>query len=636
MKRLTTFLLLFGIPCLLQAANVSRLIQLTDYVGVDYANAVADGEVVSPGEYAEMQDFAAAIVELAAGLPVSEAGRQITAQAERLSGLVASRAPAGEVRTLSSNMRQALVSGYDVTVSPRRAPDIEKARGIYTQQCAGCHGMTGHGDGPMANSLDPPPIDFLDTDRFRERTLLGLYNTITLGVQGTAMQAFAGLDENERWGLAFYVGQLATTVSEQAAGKRLWEQGGAIHELAQQESFTTQTPAEAEAKYGASGLAIMAYLRANPANLFPSTGMQPLDYSRAKLAESLDAYTAGNREAAYQLAIDAYLEGFELMEANIDAVDSGLRKEVEGAMTAYRNLVRKGAPADAVGAALKQIDGLLSTAEAKLDETALSGKTAFFSSLVILLREGLEALLVVAALAAFLVKTGRRDGLVYLYAGVAGAFVLGALTWIASNTVIDISGAQRELTEGLAALFAAVVLFSVGFWMHTRSSAAQWKVFIESSMKKHLGRGTLWGLAGLSFIAVYREIFEVVLFYQALWMQSAADGRHMIFIGLIVASVLLVVLAWLILRYSTRLPLRQFFVVSGIFMFVLAFIFTGKGIAALQEAGKIPLNPVNIPGIEVLGIYPNMEVIIMQLLLIAAAAFMLYRSESGKKKVSAC
>jgi len=635
MKRLAALFLLFGIPCLLQAATVSRLIQLTDYVGVDYANAVADGAVVSPGEYAEMQDFTAAIVELAAALADTKAGRQVVAQAKQLSGLVADRAPTGEVRALSSAMRQALVSDYDISVSPQRVPDLEKAKGSYSQQCAGCHGMTGHGDGPMANSLNPPPTDFLDRARFRERTLLGLYNTITHGVQGTAMQAYAGLHENERWGLAFYVGQLATTAAEQTTGEKLWKQDEATHELARLESFTTHTPAETSTKYGTSGLAIVAYLRAHPENLFHETGTQPLAYSRAKLAESLAAYQAGNRESAWQLAIDAYLEGFEFMEANIDAVDSQLRKKIEGAMTAYRNLIRKGAPVDAVGADLKQINSLLATAEMKLDATALSGKTAFFSALIILLREGLEALLVVAALAAFLVKTGRQDGLVYLYAGIVGAFVLGALTWLASNTVIDISGAQRELTEGLAALFAAVVLFSVGFWMHSRSSAAQWKVFIESNLRKHLGRGTLWGLAGLSFIAVYREIFEVVLFYQALWMQSTADGRHMIFSGVIVAAVLLVILAWLILRYSTRLPLRQFFAASGIFMFVLAFIFTGKGIAALQEAGKIPLDPVNIPGIEVLGIYPNLEVISMQLLLIAAAIFMLYHSESGSRKVPA-
>jgi len=635
MKRLAILFVLLSAPCLLQAANVPQLIQLADYVGVDYAEAVHNGEIINPGEYAEMQDFSAAIVEQVAALPDSATRRQLAAQAQQLSRLVAERAAASEVKTLSANMRQALISGYDVIVSPRRAPDMDRASGLYTQQCAGCHGMTGHGDGPMANTLSPAPTDFLDRSRFRERSLLGLYNTITHGVQGTAMQPYTDMGDNERWSLAFYVGQLATTPAEQALGEQLWQQGETANQLARLESFTTQTPTGIEEKYGAGGLAVMAYLRAQPANLFAAAEKDPLTNSRAKLAESFSAYQAGDRDVAYQLAVEAYLEGFELMEGNIDVVDAGLRKEIEAAMTAHRNLIRKAASDSDVAASLKQIDRMLITARVKLDETALSGKTAFFSSLIILLREGLEALLVVAALAAFLIKTGRRDGLVYLYAGIIGAFVMGVLTWVASNTLIDISGAQRELTEGFAALFAAAVLFSVGFWMHSKTSATQWKVFIEGSLQKHLGRGTLWGLAGLSFIAVYRELFEVVLFYQALWMQSSTDGQQMIFTGLIVAAALLVILAWLILRYSTRLPLRQFFAVSGIFMFVLAFIFTGKGIAALQEAGKIPLDPVNMPGFEVLGIYPNLEVIIVQLLLVMVAVLMLYRSESGKGKAVA-
>lgn len=628
--------MLLAVPYLsAAAADLTQLIQLTDYVGVDYAEAVDNGEIINAGEYAEMQDFSAAIVEHVAGLPDSEVSRQLATQAETLNRLVAESASAGEIKSLTTSMRQALINGYDIAVSPRRAPDLAKARGLYSQQCAACHGMTGRGDGPLANTLNPPPINFLDRSRFRERTLLGLYNTIAHGVQGTSMQAYNGLSENERWSLAFYVGQLATTREEQAVGERLWKQGGATQELARLESVTTLTPAEVEANYGKDGLAVVAYLRARPASLFTATDTQPLAYSRTKLAESLATYRAGNREVAYQQAVEAYLEGFELVEGNIDAVDAGLRKEIEAAMTAYRNLVRKGAPVNEVQASLQQIDSLLTTAETKLDETALSGKTALFSAIIILLREGLEALLVVAALAAFLIKTGRRDALVYLYAGVAGAFALGAMTWLAANTVIDISGAQRELTEGFAALFAAVVLFSVGFWMHSKTSAVQWKAFIEHNLQKHLGRGTLWGLAGLSFIAVYRELFEVVLFYQALWMQATAEGQQMIYTGLIIAAALLVVMAWLILRYSTRLPLRQFFAVSGVFMFVLAFIFTGKGIAALQEAGRIPLNPVNMPGIEVLGIYPNLEVIFVQLLLVVVAVLMLYFSESGKGKVSA-
>jgi high-affinity iron transporter len=633
MKRLIAILLFTACPLLVNAANIQQLIQLTDYVGVDYGAAVQHGTIISRGEYGEMQDFSSAIIARVSELPPSAASRQLAAQAAELATLIGRRADASDVKALTASMRQVFISGYDVSVTPRHIPDLDAARALYSEQCMGCHGMGGQGDGPQAALLEPSPTDFTDRERYLDRTLLGLYNTITQGLEGTAMPSFASLDETQRWALAFYVGQLATTETEQVAGAVQLTQLGDEHALTRLDYVATHTPAEVNAAYGAEGTAVMAYLRAHPNTFFSDmSGTRPLEFSRRKLGESLAAYRAGDRDAAYELAIEAYLEGFELMEANISAVDPGLKEAVEVAMTGYRNMIRQGAPVATVEAGVADIEVLLATAVTKLDTTALSGNTAFISALVILLREGLEALLVVAALAAFLIKTKRRDGLVYIYAGIVGAFLLGIATWVAANTFIDISGAQRELAEGFAALFAAVVLFSVGFWMHSKTSAVQWQAFIETSLQRHLGTGTLWGLAGLSFIAVYREMFEVVLFYQALWMQSSPQGQQMIFSGLLVAAGLLVGLGWVILRYSTRLPLRQFFAVSGIFMFVLAFIFTGKGIAALQEAGRIPLDPINIPSVELLGIFPSMQSTGVQLLLVMVAVVMLYYSESGKRK----
>lgn len=635
MKRLLTILCLSLWSLGASATNIQQLIQLVDYVGVDYGGAVENGLVINTFEYGEMQDFSAAIAEQVAALPDSGASRQLVAQAAELVQLVEARVDAAEVKALTAAMRQAFITGYDVTVTPRGAPDLAAAGMLFTEQCASCHGLSGRGDGALAASMDPPPTDFTERARYMDRTVMGLYNTISQGLEGTAMQAYTDLDESQRWALAFYVGQMAASVQEKEYGE---DQYGALAEdaeLRQIDYIATRTPAEVEAAHGADGLVVMGWLRAHPETFFPNTsGNQLLGFSRMKLAESLAAYKAGDQQAAYELAVEGYLEGFELMEGNINAVDPGLRNNIEAAMTDYRNLIRKDAGFAAAEAGYEKIGTLLETAMGKLETTALSGKTAFVSALVILLREGLEALLVVAALAAFLIKTDRRDGLAYLYAGIAGAFVLGGATWLAANTFIDISGAQREIVEGFAALFAAAVLFSVGFWMHSKTSAAQWKNFIETSMQRHLGTGTLWGLAGLSFIAVYREMFEVVLFYQALWVQSSAEGQSMIFSGLLTAAALLVILGWLILRYSTRLPLRQFFAVSGIFMFVLAFVFTGNGIAALQEAGKIPLDPISIPSVELLGIHANIQSTGMQLLLVIVAVVMLYVSESGKRKTA--
>jgi len=240
---------------------------------------------------------------------------------------------------------------------------------------------------------------------------------------------------------------------------------------------------------------------------------------------------------------------------------------------------------------------------------------------------------VVAALGAFLVKTGHPGSMRYLHYGWVGALVLGFLTWLASVSLIRISGASREITEGVAALLATAVLFYVGFWLHDKTNAAQWKTFIENNVRKALGAGTLWGLAGLSFIAVYREIFETILFYQALWVQTDEAGKSMALSGFGTGVAVLAILAWLIMRYSARLPLRQFFSVTGILMFVLALVFAGKGVAALQEAGYIPVSPVNFPRIDLLGIYPNLQGLMLQLGLLLLALFLWY-GLPGKRRTA--
>ena len=379
---------------------------------------------------------------------------------------------------------------------------------------------------------------------------------------------------------------------------------------------------------------MVAWLRSHPEALFTQQQGSTLSIARENLEKSLSAYKQGDHKAAHELAVTAYLEGFELVEGNLDNIDHALRLQIESGMTRFRSLIKDEASAEKLQSQAALLNNLLLTAEQKLSSTQLSATAAFASALMILLREGLEAILVIAALAAFLVKTNRRDGLRYLYAGTGLAFLLGIVTWYVSANVVEIGGAGRELTEGFAALFAAAMLFYVGFWLHSKTGAAQWKDFIQGSIRKALSKGTLWGLSGLAFIAVYREIFETVLFYQALWLQTGEEGRGMILSGFLVASALLILLAWLILRYSTCLPLRQFFAVTSVFMFVLAVVFAGKGIAALQEAGKLPVNVINFPRIDLLGIYPNLEGLGVQLALVFLAVLLLWKSNRDSNRLS--
>jgi high-affinity iron transporter len=631
MFRLMAVLALFLVTSLARAGDIQQLLQLIDYVGVDYGEAVADGAVINPNEYEEMQDFAAGIVQHTRDLPASEVKAGLQRQAGRLTEQIAAKVPPTEISALTTAMRLAIVDGYKVTVIPRQLPDLARGAQLYSEQCAGCHGASGDGKGPLAAGMEPPPIDFRDQARYAQRTLYGLYNTITQGVADTSMKSYHELSAEDRWALAFYVGGLAADEVAPGEAEALLADP-ALAPLLKVQTLTVTTPAGAGIDFGATGGRLMAYLRTNPEPLFDV--QSPLQFSRHRLDDVAVAYRQGDNKRAYQLAVEAYLEGFELVEQGLNAVDADLRLDIEHAMTGLRTNIRKGVSVAALEAEIVHIKGMLDTAAERLHHRSLSGAAAFTSAFFILVREGLEALLVVAALAAFLVKTEHRNNMRYLHFGWIGALAVGFLTWLASVSLIEISGASREITEGVAALLATAVLFYVGFWLHDKTNAAQWKQFIETNVRRALSAGTLWGLAGLSFIAVYREVFETILFYQALWVQTDAAGKSMALSGFGVGIGVLAVLAWVIMRYSARLPLRQFFSVTGILMFVLALVFAGKGVAALQEAGYIPVSPVTFPRIDLLGIYPNLQGLLLQLGLLLLALFLWY-GLPGKRRAMA-
>ncbi|WP_456447090.1 FTR1 family protein, partial [Thiolapillus sp.] len=627
MKKLFSVVILWTlmVPALFAASPLQRLQQLVDYVGVDYPGAVVDGKVQNPVEYEEMLDFVGTVLSLSKELPESSQREAVAKSAVELQQAVMRKADASQVTAITGKMRKMLLTGFALPVLPGRVPDLERAAGLYASKCASCHGPLGAGDGPAAAGMEPPPVDFTDLERYRQRTLQGLYSTISHGVEGTAMRAYDDLADNDRWALAFYTGQMAPDARPRERGKALL--AGNTGELALSKlDLTTLTPAEVGKKLGPDGEAMVAWLRAHPDILFSRHQGAGVAFAADTLSRSLEAYAQGDAKQAHDLAVTAYLEGFEMVENSLDAMDRSLRLKIEEGMTRYRELIKTHAPLSDLESQVRNLQSWLSEAKEKLGSTQLSASTAFASALMILLREGLEAILVIAALAAFLIKTDRREGLRYLYVGTGSAMALGAATWYASTYLVQIGGAGRELTEGFAALFAAAMLFYLGFWLHSKTSAAQWKAFIQGSIKKALGKGTLWGLSGLAFIAVYREIFETVLFYQALWLQTGQAGQSMIVSGLLAASAILVLLAWLILRYSTRLPLRQFFSVTSLFMFVLAIVFAGKGVAALQEAGKLPASLISFPRIDLLGIYPSLQGLGVQLGLVLLAILLLWSS----------
>lgn len=615
---------LLALPAALQAQDGSQtVLHLLDYIAVDYAAAVENGEIKNSAEYDEMREFAGQVESVIAGLPAKPAQPRLRNEASALAQKVEAKAAPTIIAAEATALRDALIRTYGIQVAPKRAPDLKRGAALYASQCAACHGVAGRGDGPAGRNLDPAPSSFHAIERMAQRSIFGLYNTITLGVPGTGMPSFQELSEDDRWALAFHVGNFASTAAMRSSGEAVWNAGKRGAAFATMANVATLSADEVRQRFGSEGVALQAYLRAHP-EVLTAARPAPLEFASAAIAESLEAYRAGHRSVASQLAIQAYLEGFELIEPNLRNVDEELVKRIEREMMSYRALLQSAALLAQVEHQAATLRELLEQAHEKLGGARLSKTATFISSLVILLREGAEAILVVAAILAFLARAGRPEARRWVHAGWIAALALGAMTWIASVYLIDISGADREITEGVTALIAAAMLLYVGYWLHSKSHSSAWQKFIRDKVGGVLSGGTVWTLALISFLAVYREAFETVLFYQALSAQAGPQGHAALVGGLALASLLLIALAWIILRASIKLPLRLFFSVSGIVLVILAIVFTGQGIAALQEAGKIAVDAVDFVAVPILGIYPTEQTLAAQAAVIAVSAFGLW------------
>jgi high-affinity iron transporter len=606
------FLLLLTLPLAAAAQEAQTLLHLLDYIGVDYPEAVENGKVKNADEYKEMVEFAAQVSTGLAALPANPRKAALADESRGLARLIAAKAAPADVAAASGRLRWALVEAYKLRLAPRAAPDVSRGKTLYAAHCGACHGATGQGDGLAAKGLEPAPSNFHDLERMAQRSVYGLYNTITLGVDGTSMASFKHLSEQDRWALAFFVSSMGVPEERVNHGDRLWRAGGARNVLSDLGPVATLSTREMEERHGSDAARVQDYLRAHPGELRRS----PIAFAREKIAEAAELQARGDRAAAREAAITAYLEGFELAEASLANVDPGLMREIERAMLELRAAID--------GAGFKEkaeaLDKLLATAQDKLGREGLAPASAFTASMVILLREGLEAILVLAAIIAFVIKTGRRDALPWIHGGWVAAIVLGAITWILASFVVEISGANRELTEGFTALAAAAMLLYVGYWLHGKSYAEAWNRFIREHVGQALARRTLWAMAAVSFLAVYREMFEIVLFYQALWAQAGAPGRGAVLGGMAAAAAALAAIAFAIFKYSVRLPLGLFFGATSGLLALLAVVFAGHGVAALQEAGVVGMTGLAFDPVPLLGIYPSSEALGAQLLVLCIVA----------------
>lgn len=602
-------------------AEATKALHLLDYIGADYPPTVHDGKVLDDGEYREQQEFSALLADLVKGLSAHAERDALEQGVQTLRQAIDQRQDGASVARQARQLGARLAVAYEVSQAPVITPDPTRGAALYAQNCSICHGDSGAGDGPAGVGLEPPPANLRSAERLDQLSLFDLYNTLGLGIEGTEMPSFADqLDERQRWDVAAYVASF-TADPQAAKGDQTWN----LADLAR------QTPAEVAASEGAAALPAFRAQRAQPPQVKRGPA-QLLEYTASTLDKSLAAYREGDHDQAYDLSVAAYLEGFELVESSLDNIDSQVRKDTEKALMAYRQSLQDGLP-------VEQAQQRLAEAKTQLDEAAkllggdgLSWSLSYISGLLILLREGLEAILVLAAILAFLRNTGQQSAVRSVNVGWGLALVAGFATWALAAYVIDVGGAQRELLEGCTALFASVMVLWLGVWMHDRRHAAAWQDYIKSSL---LSGGGRFGFAMLAFFSVYRELFEVILFYETLWLQSGPAGHNAVLAGGATALVLLVGLAWVILRGSAKLPLALFFSINAALLCALSVVFAGHGVKALQEAGVLGTRPVAFFEFDWLGIHADAYSLAAQVVALTAIVILYGRSRLAEKRRAA-
>lgn len=350
------------------------------------------------------------------------------------------------------------------------------------------------------------------------------------------------------------------------------------------------------------------------------------------LRDALKIYEAGGPDAGkegYDKINEAYFRYYEKLgfEKIVMTTISGKRgSTVENQFYLARKSMRQNEDIDVVKDEVEVLIRYLHEDAKTLD--GMRGKTGsgwgvFFSVLGLTLREGLEAILIVAALIAYLVKTNNLKYVKGVYIGAILGIVASVILAIIFNMIAkqfgeDSSGASREIFEGCGMFLAVIVLFYVSNWMLSKSEVEVWNHYIQSKVESSITKGSAMALVFSSFLAVAREGAELIIFFQGMRDNISNNPAYM-WGGLACAIVVLAIVYVLITKMSVKLPLKPFFTATSILMFVLCVSFIGKGVSELQEAdliGRTIIPWMNGFTIEILGIYDRVETLLPQVILI--------------------
>jgi len=524
-----------------------RVVAATTLAAKEYANGVpaAGGRVERPEEVDEARQF----VDLARFdiplLPVPVRAAGDSAL-KAMRALFDHAAAPAQVQRIVDALEQRIAGavGGAIVPLPARPPSLARGAQVFREQCVQCHGDGGHGDGPKAKKLTGPPPADL-TDP------VAMGSVTMVDIYRKIMLGVAG----------------------------------------------TAMPAFEETVPDSDRWAAAAYVATLP-------------YGGSRTAM---VFTAVRRQVdsavvrrSAQDAVDAYL-AFEEVETAVRAHDDALASRLEDDFATLRGRATAGAGPAELAALQQRILAELERAERQVADRE-SGANLFVQSLGLTLREGFEAILIIGALMTFLTKAGaperRRDVAWGAWAAVAASL----LTFVLVQLLFAVTSNQREALEGWTMLLATGVLFYVSYWLLSKIEADKWTAFVRGKMQDAVTSGSRAALVSVAFLAVYREGFETILFYKALLTSGGTGEAAAVIAGFALGAVGLVIIYIAINSFGLRIPLRPFFGLTGALLYYMAFVFAGKGVAELQNAGVIGMTPVDGgPRVPFLGVYPTVQ-----------------------------
>lgn len=351
------------------------------------------------------------------------------------------------------------------------------------------------------------------------------------------------------------------------------------------------------------------------------------EYSLATLIayidEANDFVNAGDYQAASN-KIREFITIWPSVEIEISTRNGSLYTKIESDMPIIASdLLKSNVDQQAI---TKQLNTFRTEIE------LIQGDTDYtiWDAALILLREGLEALLIILALVSFLNKSGQNKMRKWIYVGAFVGVLLSAVAAILMSTILNSAtiDTNRELMEGYVGLIAAAMMIGVGIWLHSKSSVVSWNRYISKQMGNAISSGSIFAMAMISFLSVFREGAETLVFYAGI---APKMETSQFILGIVVALLILAVLAVVLFKASGKIPIHKFFAVATILIYVLAFKIIGVSLHTLQLTDNLSTTIVDgLPVISLIGFYPTVETIIGQsILLVLVAATMLYKKKQA-------